>query len=82
MLELIGISAAVLTSFGFVPQVIKIYRNKSAKDISVITLVQFTVGVALWFVYGLYRHDLILIVANLITLCILFVGILLYLKYR
>lgn len=82
MWELIGISAAVLTSFGFVPQVIKICKNKSAKDLSVLTLVQFTVGVALWFVYGLYRQDLILIVANLVTLCTLFVSLLLYLKYR
>ncbi len=82
MMELIGLSAAVLTSFGFVPQVIKIYKNRSAKDLSVATLLQFTVGVSLWFVYGLYRHDPILIFANLVTLATLLTSIALYLKYR
>jgi len=36
----VGIVAAVLTMFGFIPQIIRMYRTRSVKDISVLTLVQ------------------------------------------
>ncbi|NYT21226.1 MAG: hypothetical protein GKC07_05430, partial [Methanomicrobiales archaeon] len=49
---LIGILAALLTMFGFVPQLMKMYRTKSVSDVSLGTLCQFTTGVSLWAVYG------------------------------
>jgi MtN3 and saliva related transmembrane protein len=82
MQEFIGLSAALLTSFGFLPQLIKIYKKKSAKDLSVVALAQFTIGVSLWLAYGFLRNDPIIIVANLITLVILLVCCVFYLKYR
>ncbi len=65
--KLFGVFAAVLTMFGFVPQVIKMSRTKSVHDVSVISLVQFLVGVSCWMVYGIHLNDPIIIVANAVT---------------
>ncbi len=78
----IGITAASLTMFGFIPQIIKIYNTKSAKDISLIALLQFTLGIFLWILYGIYLKDAIIIVANAVSLSTLLVALVLYYKYK
>jgi len=78
---IIGITAAVLTMFGFVPQILKMWGTKSAKDISGLTLLQFSFGVTLWICYGLYLGDPIIIIANSITLSTLVVALFLFKKY-
>jgi len=79
--KIIGISAATLTTLGFVPQIVKVSKNKSVKDVSILTILQFLVGVFCWMIYGFYLHDLIIIVANGITLVTLIVLLALYIKY-
>ncbi len=80
--KLIGISAALLTMFGFFPQIAKIYRTKSAGDISIFTLLQFAIGVALWTLYGIHLKDAVIIVANSVTLLSLLIALGLYVKYK
>jgi MtN3 and saliva related transmembrane protein len=80
--ELIGSSAAVLTMFGFVPQILKIYKTQSVADVSLVMLLQFCLGMLLWLLYGLHIHDNILIVANIVSFSSLIVAIGLFLKYR
>jgi MtN3 and saliva related transmembrane protein len=80
--ELIGSGAAILTMFGFVPQIIKIYRTKSVEDVSLIMLLQFSLGMLLWLLYGLHLKDNILIVANAVSFFSLLIAIGLFLKYR
>ena len=79
---LIGSSAALLTMFGFVPQVIKMFRTKIVRDLSLWMLVQFSIGVSLWMLYGIHIRDPIIVFANAITLIILLISIALYLSYR
>ena len=64
--ELIGWGAAILTMFGFVPQILKIYRTQSVADVSLLMLLQFCLGIFLWLLYGLHIQDNILIVSNAI----------------
>ncbi len=80
--DIIGLSAAFLTMFGFLPQVIKIYRTKSVNDISIVTIVQFMFGIFLWLVYGIHLSNLALILANSVTLLILVAGLVLFIKYK
>ena len=80
--KLIGVIAAGLTSFAFIPQVLKMYTTRSAKDISLVTLIQLSLGVSLWIVYGIYLKDYIIIVANAVTLLTLLSALFLYHKYR
>ncbi len=79
---IIGVVAALLTTFGFVPQIMKMHRMKSVKDVSLVTLFQFSAGVALWTVYGIYRSDIIIIAANAVSFMTLVVAIALYYFYR
>jgi MtN3 and saliva related transmembrane protein len=80
--EIVGFSAAVLTSFGFLPQVIKIYQTKSVKDISVLALVQFTIGITLWILYGVHLKNIVIISANIVTLFVLSSAFVLYFRYK
>lgn len=67
MSEYIGHLAAILTTISFVPQVYKVYKTDSVKDISFWMFLLFSVGVLLWFVYGLIINNLPIILANAIT---------------
>jgi MtN3 and saliva related transmembrane protein len=80
--ELVGSAAALLTMFGFIPQIAKIYRTESVADVSLFMLLQFFVGVFLWLLYGIHIQDRILIVSNVVSFLTLIVAIGLYVKYR
>jgi len=80
--ELVGSAAALLTMFGFVPQILKIYRTESVKDVSFYMLFQFTIGIFLWLLYGISIQDRILIVSNAVSFLTLIVAVVLYVKYR
>lgn len=80
--KLIGLTAAGMTSFAFIPQVLKMYSTKSAKDVSFVTLIQLSFGVSLWILYGIYLKDYIIILANAVTLLTLLSAVFLHHKYR
>lgn len=63
--EIIGYIAAALSSFSFVPQVVKTVRTKSAEDLSWQMLVIFTLALLLWEVYGIWQESLPMILVNL-----------------
>jgi len=78
----IGVTAAILTMFGFVPQIVKMYRTKLVHDVSVLTLFQFTAGVFLWAIYGYAIGDPVVIGANIVSLATLIVALVFYYHYR
>ena len=71
----IGLLAGALTTISFMPQLARIWRRKSAADISYAALLAFIAGISLWLWYGIAISSLPLIAANAITLA-LNVGIL------
>jgi len=77
---ILGISAASLTMFGFVPQIIKMWKTHSVKDVSGLTLFQFSAGTTLWMLYGIHLQDFVVIGANAITLATLLIALGLYRK--
>lgn len=64
----VGLLAGFLTTIAFVPQAWKIWKSKSAKDVSLPTFVAFTSGVALWLAYGILNQELPIIIWNAATL--------------
>ena len=78
---IVGVAAASLTMFGFVPQIIKMWNTRSVKDVSGLTLIQFGVGVLLWMLYGIHIKNVIIIGANAITLATILIALGLYLKF-
>ena len=65
--ELIGFIAAVCTTFAFLPQVIKVWKTKQTKDLSLRMYTIMFIGICLWFVYGLGINSLSIILANIVT---------------
>ena len=80
MITTIGLLAAILTTFGGVPQVIQVYRTKKTEGLSLLTIFIFFIGVCLWLAYGIMLNDTPLILANSFSLFIQ--GSLLYLKLK
>ena len=78
----IGIIAAVVTTSSFLPQVVKAYRTKSVADFSWIMLIALSIGIALWFIYGIFKHDLAIMLANGVTLILVIILQMLKLKYN
>lgn len=66
--EIIGYSAASLTTIAFVPQAWKSWNSRDLSGISMPMYALFTLGVALWLIYGIFIESLPVIVANTITL--------------
>jgi MtN3 and saliva related transmembrane protein len=64
----IGLIAGFLTSVAAVPQLVKSYRSRHVRDISIWQPVLLTAGLALWLVYGILLKDLPLIAANIFSL--------------
>jgi len=76
----VGYVAAALTTFSFLPQVIKTWKTRSTGDISLVMFASFCLGVFLWAVYGVMIGSWPVIVANATVLVL--AGIILALKIR
>jgi MtN3 and saliva related transmembrane protein len=65
---LVGSMAGICSVVGFVPQIVKIWRSRSAQDISLGSYIITCTGLALWLAYGVMIHSKSLIFTNIITL--------------
>ena len=80
--DLIGYIAAVLTTFSFVPQAWLTFRSRDVRGISLGMYSAFTLGVAMWLVYGLLLGAWPVVIANLITLALASTILVMKLRYR
>ncbi|MBL24747.1 MAG: hypothetical protein CMM48_12720 [Rhodospirillaceae bacterium] len=67
-ITILGLAAAIVTTSGFFPQVIKTWRTRKTRDISLAMYLVLCFGICLWLAYGFLRGDLPLLVANGVTL--------------
>ncbi len=65
---IIGLAAGFCTTIAFLPQAVKTWKSKSAKDLSLGMYSIFCTGVILWLTYGILISDLPIILTNLATL--------------
>jgi len=79
-LEWFGYTAAVLTTGSFIPQAVMTIRSRDTRGISLAMYVIFTLGVALWLLYGIAVKSGPMILANSVTLAL--AGTILALKLR
>lgn len=54
-IEFLGLIAGILTTFAFLPQAVKTWKTRSARDFSLPTLLMLVAGVGLWTIYGVMR---------------------------
>jgi MtN3 and saliva related transmembrane protein len=70
IITLVGLVAATFTTVSLFPQLLKSWktRRKPAGDGALVTYsVLFCVGIFLWLIYGIYKADLPMIVANTLS---------------
>ena len=72
--------AGTITSITFIPQVLQIWKTKSAKDISILMLSLLIIGVSLWLAYGIVVKDIAIIYTNSMVLAMSL--LMLYFKFR
>jgi len=65
--EAVGVLAGVLTTSAFIPQALQTWRTRSARDVNLGLLVLLVAGNLLWLTYGALVGSWGLIVANLVT---------------
>ena len=63
-ITIIGLIAATFTTVSLLPQLIKVWKTKSTKDISTGMFLLYCGGVFLWFIYGVYLNNSPIIIAN------------------
>ena len=80
VIDYIGYLAGFLVTFSLVPQIIRVYKLKSAREISVLFNASMLLGVVLWLVYGIILGLVPLVVWN--TVGIFLTGLLLFSKFK
>ena len=78
---LIGIIAAMCTTASFFPQIIKIFKTKHTKDISMGMYLVLAVGVVCWLIYGISIGELPIILANSFTIILCLTVIIAKIRY-
>jgi MtN3 and saliva related transmembrane protein len=78
----LGLLAGGLTTASFVPQVTKIWKSKSAEDVSLKMFVAFCIGVALWLTYGIIKKDWAILLTNGVTLLLGLAILVMKIKYK
>lgn len=69
-ITLLGLVAGTLTTAAFLPQLIKVWKSRSTKDISLAMYIVICLGILLWLIFGLCIGSLPVIAANAVTLLI------------
>jgi MtN3 and saliva related transmembrane protein len=81
LIDLVGIAGAALTTLCWLPQALKVMREKETRALSLTGTAAFTVGIALWLVYGLGIGNWPLIGSNAVTLALMAVILAMKLRY-
>jgi len=74
--------AGVCTTVSFLPQVLKVYRTKHTKDLSLPMYIVFSIGVLFWAYYGMVIHSWPVIIANAVTFFLSLYILIMKLKYK
>ena len=79
---MIGSIAAILTTFAFLPQVVRVVKIKDTESIALGMYIMQVIGIALWLDHGIHIGDLPLILANSISFLLSGTILLYKLKYK
>lgn len=79
--QLLGFLAGAITTLTFLPQVIKTWKEKSAKNVSLLMFVIAAVNEVMWIAYGALINDNAIMITNIIMLVMATTMISLKLRY-
>lgn len=82
IINIVGAAGGIVSSITFLPQVIKIWKTKSAKDLSMGTLMFLVLNVSLWLLYGILTNLYPIIITNGIVLSMVFIMVYFKLNFK
>lgn len=80
--SILGYAAGILIVVAYVPQVIKIWKTKSARDLSLYLFIILLAGTFLWTVYGFLVNSMPIILANVSIFSLSIIILYFKLKYK
>jgi MtN3 and saliva related transmembrane protein len=80
--DILGYTAGAITTLTFLPQVLKTWKEKSAKNVSLLMFVIAFVNEVMWIIYGFLKNDWVIILTNIIMIVFCSIMIALKLKYK
>ena len=80
LVNAVGTAAALCSMTSFVPQIVKIWRERDASSVSLRMYAVTVTGFSLWITYGLLIHSWPVAGAN--AVCLVLSGAILALKWR
>jgi MtN3 and saliva related transmembrane protein len=81
-MEIVGWAGFALTQIFYIPQIVKILRNRDVSGLALPSWFILAVALLLYLVYSVWRHDLVFTVGNAAGMVQSFIMIALILKYR
>lgn len=82
LIEIIGYLAAFFTTISFIPQVVKVVKEKQTRNISLQMYLIFSLGITFWLIYGILINSLPIILANSLTLTFAIIILSYKIKYK
>lgn len=82
LITIIGLLAGVLTTFSFLPQVVKTWKTKSTHDVSVVMFLLLCAGIVLWTIYGFLIGSIPVILANCVSFVFTFIILVFKIRYK
>jgi len=80
--DILGYAACAVTAFTFLPQVVKTWKEKSARNVSLMMFIIAFINEILWIAYGALRNDMVIVITNVIMISMCSVMIALKWKYK
>jgi MtN3 and saliva related transmembrane protein len=79
--EYLGLVAGFFTTFAVVPQIMRVVKLKSAREISILYNTAMLLGILLWLVYGIILGLVPIIIWNILGAVLIVLLLLSKLKY-
>ena len=80
--SILGFAAAFCTTVSFIPQALRVIKTKHTKDLSLVMYSMFNIGILMWLIYGVLIDAWPVIIANVITLGLTLIILVLKIKYK
>lgn len=78
----LGLTAACLTTFAYLPQSIKAIKTRHTKDISFPMVIMLEIGLIIWLIYGILINSLPIIAANTVSIGFMTIILIMKVKYK
>ena len=79
--EILGLVGGFFTTFAVVPQIMRVYKLKSAREISILYNTMMLLGILIWLAYGIVLDLVPIIIWNIIGAVLVLLLLLSKLKY-